>query len=103
LAALLDWRPTSTVADIGAGHGQLTLAVAKHVGKIYSTEVHDKLPSATQFLAARRRPKNRSGHGMPQKLLVEEFTSVGFEAVKTRRRLAQPRSSHEPPLLRRVS
>ena len=37
LAVLLDWQPTSTVADIGAGHGQLTLSAAKHVGKIYST------------------------------------------------------------------
>ena len=71
------------MADIGAGHGKLTLAVAKHVGKIYSTEVHDKLPSATRLLAARSRPKDRGGHGMPQKLLVEELTSAGFQAVKT--------------------
>jgi predicted methyltransferase len=27
--------------------------------------------------------KNRGEHGMPQKILVEELTSVGFEAVKT--------------------
>jgi hypothetical protein len=28
-------------------------------------------------------PQNRGGHGMPQKLLVEELTSAGFQVVKT--------------------
>ena len=28
-------------------------------------------------------PKNRGGHGMPQKLLVKELTSAGFQLVKT--------------------
>ena len=28
-------------------------------------------------------PNNRGGHGMPQKLLVEELTSAGFQFVKT--------------------
>ncbi|MGA2078002.1 MAG: hypothetical protein ABSH52_31320 [Terriglobia bacterium] len=38
LAVLLDWQPTSTVADIGTGHGQLSLAAAKRVGKICSSQ-----------------------------------------------------------------
>jgi ubiquinone/menaquinone biosynthesis C-methylase UbiE len=151
LAVLLDWQPTSTVADIGAGHGQLTLAVAKRVGKIYSTELEGKLLTNLQQLAETEKnivpvkaaetetnlpdaccdsifmrlvyhhltkpleidaslfravkpggllavideepranssppegvPKNRGGHGMPQKLLVEELTSAGFQIVKT--------------------
>jgi hypothetical protein len=28
-------------------------------------------------------PQNRGGHGMPQKLLVEELTSAGFQVVQT--------------------
>jgi SAM-dependent methyltransferase len=28
-------------------------------------------------------PENRGGHGMPQKLLVEELASAGFQAVKS--------------------
>jgi len=151
LAVLLDWQPTSTVADIGAGHGQLTLAVAKRVGKIYSTELEGKLLTNLQQLAETEKnvvavkaaetetdlpdaccdsifmrlvyhhftipaemdaslfravkpggllavideeppantkppegvPQNRGGHGMPQKLLVEELTSAGFQVVKT--------------------
>jgi ubiquinone/menaquinone biosynthesis C-methylase UbiE len=51
LAVLLNWQPTSTVAEIGAGHGQLTLAVDKRVGKIYSTELDDKLVTNLQQLA----------------------------------------------------
>lgn len=128
LAVLLEWQPTSTVADIGAGHGQLTLAAAKRVGKIYSTELEDKLVTNLQhaccdsifmrsvyhhltkpleidasFFRALKPggllavideepppntsppegvPKNRGGHGMPQKLLVEELTSAGFQEVK---------------------
>ena len=151
LAVLLNWQPGSTVAEIGAGHGQLTLVAAKRVGKIYSTELDDKLVTNLQQLAETEKnivpvkaaetetnlpeaccdsifmrlvyhhltkpaemdaslfrslkaggllviideeppantsppegvPKNRGGHGMPLKLLVEELTSVGFQAVKT--------------------
>jgi len=67
LAVLLDWQPTGTVADIGAGHGQLTVAVAKHVGEICSTELDDKLPSAT-----RRRPK------APQKTAAHKACRKNF-------------------------
>jgi len=151
LAVLLDWQPSSTVAEIGAGHGQLTLAAAKRVGKIYSTELDDKLVTNLQQLAETEKnivpvtaaetetnlppmccdsifmrmvyhhftkpdqmdtslfralkpggllaiideepragtkppegvPENRGGHGMPQKLLVEELTSAGFQVVQT--------------------
>ena len=151
LAVLLDWQPASTVAEIGAGHGQLTLAVAKRVGKIYSTELDDKLLTNLQQLAQTEKnlvpvkaaetetnlpdtccdsifmrlvyhhltkpleidaslfralkpggllavideeppagtkppagvPANRGGHGVPQKLLVEELTAAGFQVVKT--------------------
>ncbi len=150
LAVLLDWQPSSTVAEIGAGHGQLTLAAAKRVGKIYSTELDDKLLTNLQQLAETEKnivpvkaaetetnlpptccdsifmrmvyhhftkpaqmdaslfralkpggllaiideepragtkppegvPENRGGHGMPQKLLVEELTSAGFQVVQ---------------------
>jgi predicted methyltransferase len=27
-------------------------------------------------------PENRGGHGMPQKILIEEVTSAGFQVVK---------------------
>ena len=27
-------------------------------------------------------PENRSGHGMPEKILIEELTSAGFQVVK---------------------
>jgi len=151
LAVLLDWQPTSTVAEIGAGRGQLTLAVAKHVGKIYSTELDGKLVTNLQQLAETEKnivpvtaaetgtnlpesccdsiflrlvyhhltkpaemdaslfralkpggllvvideeppagsrppegvPENRGGHGMPQRLLVQELTSVGFQVVNS--------------------
>jgi hypothetical protein len=92
LAVLLDWQPTGTVAEIGAGHGQLTLAAAKRLGKIYSTELDDKLVTNLQQLddepPANSKPpdgvpQDRGGHGMPQKLLVEELTSAGFQGVQT--------------------
>ena len=28
-------------------------------------------------------PENRGGHGMPQKILIEELTSAGFQVVKS--------------------
>jgi len=52
LAVLLNWQPNSTVAEIGAGHGQMTLAAAKRVGKVYSTELEGKLLDNLQQLAA---------------------------------------------------
>jgi ubiquinone/menaquinone biosynthesis C-methylase UbiE len=150
LAVLLNWQPSSTVADVGAGKGQMTLAAAKRVGKVYTTEVDAKMLANLEELAGTEKnliavkgtetetnlppeccdsiflrfvyhhltkpieidkslyrslkpggllavideepppgssrpegvPENRGGHGMPQKLLIEELTSAGFQFVK---------------------
>jgi ubiquinone/menaquinone biosynthesis C-methylase UbiE len=150
LAVLLNWQPGTTVAEIGAGQGQMTLAAAKRVGKVYTTELDGKMLANLEQLAATEKniiavkaaeaetnlppeccdsifmrfvyhhltkpieidkslyrslkpggllavideepppgsskpegvPENRGGHGMPQKLLIEELTSVGFQFVK---------------------
>jgi SAM-dependent methyltransferase len=142
---------SNMLGTLGPGHGQLTLAVAKHVGKIYSTELDDKLVTNLQQLAETEKklvpvkaaetetklpeaccdsifmrlvyhhltkplevdaslfralkpggllvvideeppagtkppegvPENRGGHGTPQKLLVEELASAGFQAVNS--------------------
>ena len=152
LAALLNWQPGSVVADVGAGDGQLTLAVAKRegtAGKVYSTELDAKKLAHLEDLAEKDRriivrkagetetnlppeccdsilmrrvyhhltkpadmdaslfrslkpggllavidqephpgssipegvPQNRGGHGIPQKLLVEELRAAGFQVV----------------------
>ena len=41
LAALMQWKPTSVVADIGAGDGRYAFAAAEHVpsGKVFATEI----------------------------------------------------------------
>jgi ubiquinone/menaquinone biosynthesis C-methylase UbiE len=153
LAVLLDWHSGSVVADIGAGHGQLTLAAATVVGRtgrVYTTELDPKLlvhlegvaqtnKNITPVKAAEAEtnlpegscdsifmrlvyhhltkpaeidaslfrslkpggllavideepppgstrvegvPENRGGHGVPQKILIEEVTSAGFQVVK---------------------
>ena len=150
LAKLLNWRPGTVVAEIGAKNGKLTLAAAQRVGssgKVYSTELDPEalahlrelsaqeknitvveageaetnLPSSCcdsifmrlvyhhltkpadvdasifQALKAGGRlavidedphegsvipdgvPKNRGGHGIPQKILIGELTAAGFE------------------------
>ncbi len=56
LQQLLHWQAGSVVADVGAGHGQLTLAAAKSVGttgRVYSTELDDKRLNELQGLAAK--------------------------------------------------
>jgi ubiquinone/menaquinone biosynthesis C-methylase UbiE len=151
LAVLLDWQPGSTVADIGAGEGQMTLAAAKRVGRVYTTELDAKMLAHLEQLAGKEKnvialkaaeaetnlppaccdsvfmrfvyhhltkpaeidmslfrslksggllavideepppgssrvegvPENRGGHGMPQKILIEELTAAGFRVVKT--------------------
>jgi ubiquinone/menaquinone biosynthesis C-methylase UbiE len=155
LATLLNWQPGSVVADIGAGEGQMTLALSKRVGaagRVYTTELDAKMLAHLEELAAKEKnitavkaaetetglppeccdsifmrfvyhhltkpaeidaslfrslkpggllavideeprsgssipegvPKNRGGHGMPQKLLIVELTAVGFQVVTTR-------------------
>jgi predicted methyltransferase len=154
LAPLLNWRPGSFVADIGAGGGEMTLAAAKRVGaagRVYTTELDAKKLAHLEELAAKEKnitalragetqvnlppeccdsifmrlvyhhitkpaeidaslfrslkpggllaeideepqpgtkrpegvPENRVGHGVPQKILIEELTSAGFEVVNS--------------------
>ena len=153
LAVLLNWHSGSVVGEIGAGHGQMTLAAAKAVGptgRVYSTELDPKLLANLESLAQTTKsitavkaaeaetnlpegscdsifmrlvyhhltkpveidaslfrslkpggllavideepppgstrvegvPENRGGHGVPQKILIEEVTSAGFQLVK---------------------
>ena len=54
LAVLLDWHSGNVVGEIGAGHGQMTLAAAKVVGptgRVYSTELDPKLLANLESLA----------------------------------------------------
>ena len=153
LAVLLDWRPGSVVAEIGAGEGQMTLTAAKRVGtegRVYTTELDTKKLAHLEKLARKEKnitavqaavaqtnlpaaccdsifmrlvyhhltkpaeidaslfrslkpggllavideepqpgssrvegvPENRGGHGIPQKILIEELTAAGFQLVK---------------------
>ncbi len=155
LAALLNWQSGGVVAEIGAGDGQMTLAVAKRVGatgRVYTTELDPKKLAHLEELAAKEKnltalqaaetetnlppqccdsifmrlvyhhftkpaeidaslfralkpsgllavideeprsgstipagvPKNRGGHGVPQKILIDELTAAGFQVVTTR-------------------
>ena len=159
LATLLNWKPGSVVAEIGAGDGGLTLAAAARVGpsgRVFTTELDPKKLAGLETLAAKQKvqnitvvkageaatnlpreccdsifmrrvyhhftqpaqedaslfqslkpggllavidfppgkgpgklepvkgvPKNRSGHGMPKELLVDELTAAGFQALTT--------------------
>jgi ubiquinone/menaquinone biosynthesis C-methylase UbiE len=155
LAALMDWKPGTIVADIGAGDGLYAFAAAQIVGpsgKVFATEIDQEtlaklrsevakrhlnnvivleskeadtnLPSEccdsiflrrvyhhltkpAEFDAALLRslkpggrlaiidfpprsglepvegvPANRGGHGIPEKIAVQELTSAGFHATK---------------------
>jgi predicted methyltransferase len=152
LATLLNWKPGSVVAEIGAGDGRMTLAAALRVapgGRVYTTELDPKKLTHLEELASKEQnltaikagdtttnlppeccdsifmrrvyhhfthptdidaslfrsvkpggllavidqvpspgssvpegvPKNRGGHGMPEKLLVDELTAAGFQVV----------------------
>jgi ubiquinone/menaquinone biosynthesis C-methylase UbiE len=156
LAALMDWKPDTVVADIGAGDGRWAFAAAQVVGaagKVFATEidteklaklrtdadrrhlhnvvvlesqaadtslppaccdaiflrrVYHHLTQPAAFDAALLRslkpggrlaiidfpprsglepvqgvPANRGGHGIPQKVVVEELTSAGLQLEKT--------------------
>jgi ubiquinone/menaquinone biosynthesis C-methylase UbiE len=155
LAELMEWKPGTIAADIGAGDGKYTFAAAEHVGtsgKVYATEIDAKklaelkaevakrklqnvlvveskeadtnLPTAccdaiflrhvyhhltkpTEFDANLVRslkpggrlaiidfpprsgldtvegvPANRGGHGIPQKIVIEELTAAGLRVEK---------------------
>lgn len=155
LADLMQWKPTTVVADIGAGDGRFAFAAAKHVpaGKVIATEldgeklrelrrevekrnlqnvliveskeadtnlppeccdaiflrrVYHHLTKPAEFDAAVIRslrtggrlaildfpprrglepvegvPANRGGHGIPEKVVVEELTAAGLQLEKT--------------------
>jgi ubiquinone/menaquinone biosynthesis C-methylase UbiE len=155
LAALMEWKPGTVAADIGAGDGSFTFAAVEHVGaagKVYATEIDEKkleelraevakrklqnvavveskeadtgLPTAccdaiflrhvyhhltkpAEFDAnlvrslkpggrlaiidfpprsgldrVERVPSNRGGHGIPQKIVIEELTAAGLQMEK---------------------
>jgi ubiquinone/menaquinone biosynthesis C-methylase UbiE len=155
LAALMEWKPGTIVADIGAGDGRYAFAAAELVGgsgKVFATEidpeklaklrsavtkrhltnvivveskdadtnlpadccdaiflrrVYHHLTKPAEFDAALVRslkpkgrlaiidfpprsglepvegvPANRAGHGIPQKVVIEELTASGLQLVK---------------------
>jgi len=56
LATLLNWHSGTVVAEIGAGHGELTVAAAQRVGssgRVYTTELDPKELAHLQELAAK--------------------------------------------------
>jgi len=156
LSALMEWKPGTIVADIGAGDGRYAFAAAQLVsgsGKVFATEidqaklatlrseaakhhltnviileskeaetnlpaeccdaiflrrVYHHLTKPAAFDAALLRslkpggrlaiidfpprsglepvegvPANRGGHGIPQKVVIDELTSAGLQLVKT--------------------
>jgi ubiquinone/menaquinone biosynthesis C-methylase UbiE len=156
LAALMDWKPGSVVADIGAGDGSYSFAAVQQVGpsgKVLATEIDSKkledlraevtkrnlqnmivvesaaaetnLPPAccdaiflrrvyhhltkpAEFDASLLRslkpggrlaiidfparsglgsvegvPANRGGHGIPEKIVIEELTAAGLQLEKS--------------------
>lgn len=155
LAALMEWKPGTIAADIGAGDGRYAFAAVEHVGaagKVYATEIDAKkleelraevakrklqnvlvveskeadtnLPAACCDAIFLRRvyhhltkpvefdanlvrslkpggrlaiidfppragldpvegvPANRGGHGIPQKIVIEELTAAGLQMEK---------------------
>jgi ubiquinone/menaquinone biosynthesis C-methylase UbiE len=155
LAALMDWKPGTTVADIGAGDGKYSFAAAKQVGaagKVFATEIDAKKLEELRAEVAKRKlqnvvvvdskvadtnlptgccdaiflrrvyhhltkpaefdvnlvrslkpggrlaiidfpprsgldpvegvPSNRGGHGIPQKIVIEELTAAGLQMEK---------------------
>lgn len=155
LALLMEWKPGTVVADIGAGDGRYSFAAVERVGatgKVYATEIDTKkleelredvakgklqnvvvveskeadtnLPTACCDAIFLRRvyhhltkpaefdanivrslkpggrlaiidfpprsgldpvegvPANRGGHGIPQKIVIEELTAAGLQMEK---------------------
>jgi predicted methyltransferase len=155
LAALMEWKPGTIAADIGAGDGQWTFAAAERVGatgKVYATEIDKKKLEELRADVAKRKlqnvvvveskeaetnlppeccdaiflrhvyhhltkpaefdanllkslkpgghlaiidfpprsgldpvegvPANRGGHGIPQKIVIEELTAAGLRLEK---------------------
>jgi predicted methyltransferase len=61
LATLLNWKPGSVVAEIGAGDGGLTRAAAQRVGptgRVYTTELDPEKLAKLESLAAAQKTHN---------------------------------------------
>jgi ubiquinone/menaquinone biosynthesis C-methylase UbiE len=61
LAALMDWKEGTTVADIGAGDGTYTFAAVQHVGssgKVFATEIDPKKLDQLRLEVKRRSLQN---------------------------------------------
>jgi len=61
LARVLDLRSSSSVADVGAGSGELSIAIARYVGPqgvVYSTEIDPKLLDRIRGEAQRAGARN---------------------------------------------
>ncbi len=155
LAALMEWKPGTIAADIGAGDGRYTFAAVERVGdsgKVFATEIDAKKLAALRGAVAKRKlanvivveseeadtnlpagccdaiflrrvyhhltkpaefdaglvrslkaggrlaivdfaprawlgpvkgvPSNRGGHGIPQKIVIEELSAAGLQVEK---------------------
>src|SRR6266851_7654441 len=155
LAELMEWKPGTIAADIGAGDGKYTFAAAGYVGtsgKVYATEIDAKKLEELKAEVAKRKlqnvlvveskepdtnlptaccgaiflrhvyhhltkpaefdanlvrslkpggrlaiidfapragldpvegvPSNRGGHGIPQKIVIEELSTAGLQVEK---------------------
>jgi ubiquinone/menaquinone biosynthesis C-methylase UbiE len=61
LAALMEWKPGTVVADIGAGDGSYAFAAAEHVsatGKVFATEIDAEKLKALRSEVKRRDLQN---------------------------------------------
>src|SRR5258708_6720130 len=61
LAALMEWRPGTIAADIGAGDGSFTFAAVEHVGaagKVYATEIDAKKLEELRAEVTKRKLQN---------------------------------------------
>lgn len=61
LAALMEWKPGTVVADIGAGDGRYSFATVEHVGatgKVYATEIDTKKLEELKAEVAKRKLQN---------------------------------------------
>ena len=79
LASLMDWKPGTIVADIGAGDGRYAFAAAQLVGpsgKIFATEIDEEKLASTEIRSGQaaphqrnRRRQQRSRNQSPRRML----------------------------------
>ena len=68
LAELTQWKEGTVVADIGAGDGAYLAII--------------DFPPSPNSPPVEGVPTNRGGHGIPEKVMVEELTSAGLHVEK---------------------